>query len=316
MKEIKIEIKNSWTGKILFEYEKEDNTLKNTLIEAIKQDIDLRGVDLSRADLRGADLNGVDIRGADLRGANLNGVDIRGADLRGANLNGVDIRGADLSRADLRGVNLRGADLRGANLNGVDIRGADLRRANLNGVDIRGADLRGANLNGVDIRGADLRRVNFSRANLNGVDLLNADLRRANLNGVDIRGADLSRADLRDANIKQIEHQFQIIPMEGSFIAWKKLAHGCLAKIEIPTKSPRTFSLIGRKCRAKYVKTLEITDPQGDKIKECPGKRDRSIIYKVGMLTHSDKWDNNKLIECTHGIHFFISKQEALDWQL
>ena len=53
-KEIKIEIKNRWTGNILFEYSKENNTVLETLLEAIKGDADLRGADLRGADLRGA----------------------------------------------------------------------------------------------------------------------------------------------------------------------------------------------------------------------------------------------------------------------
>ena len=46
----KIEIKSVW-GSILFEYEKENNSVKDTLIEAVKRDANLRG-----ANLRGANL--------------------------------------------------------------------------------------------------------------------------------------------------------------------------------------------------------------------------------------------------------------------
>ena len=60
---IKIEIKHWITGSVLFEYEKENNTLRDTIIEA-----NLRGADLREADLRGANLYGADLRGADLRG--------------------------------------------------------------------------------------------------------------------------------------------------------------------------------------------------------------------------------------------------------
>ena len=60
---IKIQIKNRWTGSVLFEYVKEDNTIKDTLIEAVKG-----GADLEGADLEGAYLGGADLRGADLRG--------------------------------------------------------------------------------------------------------------------------------------------------------------------------------------------------------------------------------------------------------
>ena len=50
-KQIKIEIKNRWTGNILFEYLSENNTIKKTVSEAIKSEANLR-----RANLCGADL--------------------------------------------------------------------------------------------------------------------------------------------------------------------------------------------------------------------------------------------------------------------
>ena len=101
----KIEIKSIW-GSILFEYEKENNSIKDTLIEAVN----------SGANLRGADLFGANLRGADLFGANLRGADLVGANLRGANLFGANLHGANLFGADLRGANLFGANLRGAEL--------------------------------------------------------------------------------------------------------------------------------------------------------------------------------------------------------
>ena len=57
-KQIKIEIKNRWTGNILFEYLSENNTIKKTVSEAIKSEADLCGADLCGADLRGANLCG------------------------------------------------------------------------------------------------------------------------------------------------------------------------------------------------------------------------------------------------------------------
>lgn len=67
-KEIKISIKNRWTGSIIFEYSSVDNTLAKTVAEALKG-----GANLYEADLRGADLIRANLRGADLRGANLRG---------------------------------------------------------------------------------------------------------------------------------------------------------------------------------------------------------------------------------------------------
>mgnify|MGYP001751333817 CR=1 FL=1 len=48
-KQIKIEIRNRWTGSVVFECTKERNTIAKTVLEAIRLGADLRG-----ADLRGA----------------------------------------------------------------------------------------------------------------------------------------------------------------------------------------------------------------------------------------------------------------------
>ena len=60
--ETKIEIKNRWTGSIVFSSKKE--TIKEAVIDAISSDVDLRG-----ADLRGAYLRDAYLRDADLYNA-------------------------------------------------------------------------------------------------------------------------------------------------------------------------------------------------------------------------------------------------------
>ena len=84
-KEIKISIKNRWTGSIIFEYSSVDNTLAKTVAEALKG-----GADLSGAILRGADLSDADLSDANLSGADLRGANLRGANLRGANMSNVE----------------------------------------------------------------------------------------------------------------------------------------------------------------------------------------------------------------------------------
>ena len=88
-KEIKISIKNRWTGSIIFEYSSVDNTLAKTVLEALKGEANLFEANLFGANLRGAYLRGADLRGADLCEANL-----CEANLRGANLRRADLRGA------------------------------------------------------------------------------------------------------------------------------------------------------------------------------------------------------------------------------
>ena len=104
-----IELKHQYSGDTLFKSDTA-KTIKDAVVEAIANGVDLRGVDL-----RGAGLSGADLRGADLSGADLRGAYLSGADLRGAGLSGADLRDADLSGADLRDADLidAGQDSRG-----------------------------------------------------------------------------------------------------------------------------------------------------------------------------------------------------------
>ena len=99
MSKIKFKIKNRWTGSILFEYEKEDNTLKKTVEEAVRAGANLTGANLAGAYLEGANLTGANLKGANLTGANLKGANLAGANLTGANLVGAYLKGAYLEGA-------------------------------------------------------------------------------------------------------------------------------------------------------------------------------------------------------------------------
>ena len=214
--------------------------------------------------------------------------DLRGANLRGADLYGANLYGADLYGADLRGADLREANLYGANLRGADLRGADLREANLYGADLRGADL----------RGADLREANLYGANLYGADLYGADLRGANLRGADLYGADLAIS----------------CPEKGEFIAFKK-AMGYIVELKV-TEDAKRCSATTRKCRCSKALVLSITTLTGEKtdLKEVRSSYDSSFIYRVGEIVEVSDFCEDRWKECSQGIHFFITRQEAVDY--
>ena len=217
------------------------------------------------------------------------------------NVNGYVIA----AKANLREANLRGANLRGANLIGAYLEGADLRGANLIRADLRGADLIEADLRGADLRGADLIEADLRGADLIEANLIEANLRGANLRGANLRGANLRGAYLRGAALSP----FQICPEEGGFYAWKKTTKGVI-KIYIPPKAKRTSSLIGRKCRAEYVKVISGQGCGGT------GPNYRGLVYYFkGQTVRADKYDDDIRVECTGGIHFFMTKAEAEEWR-
>jgi hypothetical protein len=167
--------------------------------------------------------------------------------------------------------------------------------------DLYGADLSGANLRGANLLGADLRGANLYGADLSGANLFSASLRGADLRGADLRGADLRDADLSGADLPN----FSLCPEEGDFIGWKKVSGQSVIKLLIPASARRTSSLVGRKCRAEFVVVLE---GEGYSLRG-------DLHYKTGETVYPDKYDPDIRIECTSGIHFFITRKEAEEYQ-
>ena len=175
---------------------------------------------------------------------------------------------------------------------------ANLSRANLSGADLYGADLSGANLYGADLSGAKLYGADLSRA-----DLSVADLSRANLSGANLYGADLSGA------IAPLS-----CPDTGAFIGWKK-AHGVIVKLRI-TEDAKRSSTTGRKCRCSKAEVLAIENMDGSPFGDIQvaSDRDAKFIYRVGDTVEVPDFDENRWNECSTGIHFFITRQEAVDY--
>lgn len=214
------------------------------------------------------------------------------------------LHGADLSYADLHG-----ADLHGANLHGANLRYADLRY-----VDLRDADLSDANLIGTDL----------SDANLRYADLSDANLRHTNLNGTDLSDADLSDAELHRAYDVQLSiAKTSILPDEGDIIGWKKayvdgtmLPKSVIVKLLIPADAQRS-NATGRKCRASKARVLDLQDKQGNSLPPdttAYSGHDTDFTYKKGETIHVENFDTNRWNECAPGIHFFITRIEAVEY--
>ena len=197
---VKIQIKSVF-GKLLFEFEKKDNTIKDTLLEALKQ-----------------------------------GADLRSADLRSANLYGANLYGADLRSANLYGANLYGADLYGADVYGADLYGADLPYVPIN------------------------------------------------------------------------------CPSDGAFVGWKKVQDK-LIKLLIPEDAKRC-SATTYKCRCDKAQVLAITslDEKVSYDSVVNVAYTPNIEYNNGEMVYPDKFDDNRWNECSNGIHFFINKQDAINY--
>ena len=170
-----------------------------------------------------------------------------------------------------------------------------------------------------DMDGWEKMRADLREANLCGADLYEANLHEADLRGADLRGANLCGANLCGANLRGA-YNIPFVPMTcpdaGTFVAWKK-ANGCIVKLEIPEDARRS-SATGRKCRCDKAKVIEIQELDGSpsELTEVASGYDRNFVYRVGKIAEEPKYDEDRWKECAPGIHFFINRQEAVDYVL
>ena len=122
----------------------------------------------------------------------------------------------------------------------------------------------------------------------------------------------LSRADLREAeNVPYIPYA---CPDFGMFIGFKK-ASGYIVVLEIPEDAKR-LSATGRKCRCDKAKVLEIQNIDGTKanVTKVASDYDPNFVYGVGKTVSVDNFCEDRWEECSPGIHFFINRQEAVNY--
>ena len=200
---------------------------------------------------------------------------------------GKDLSGLNMSRVDLMGMDLSGCNLRGANLEGALLRGACLYEA----------DLRGANLCAAFLDGADLQATLMCGANLFG-------------------------ARLQDA--KNIPFIPMVCPESGEFTAYKKAElrqpnfspiKYVVVKLKIPAHARRS-SATTRKCRCDIAYVLKIYDLDRTEIQgvEATSIHDPHFKYTPGGTVVAPDFDTNRWNECSTGIHFFMSFQEAVEY--
>ena len=234
----------------------------------------------------------------------------------------ADLSGEDLSDIDLKDINLRYVFLSYANLENANLENANLIGANLSDANLIGANLIGANLSYANLENANLKGVNLTDANLTRANLIDANLTRANLRYVFLTDANLTDANLKYAkltgtNLTDIKYNnttsfFSLqCPEEGSFIGYKK-ADNKIIKLLI-TEDAKRSSATTRKCRCSKAKVLSITSLDGkEEYTKVVSDYDLKFIYKVGEIVEVEDFDEDRWNECSTGIHFFITRDEAV----
>ena len=164
-----------------------------------------------------------------------------------------------------------------------------------------------------DASSLDFSDVNFYKIDFHGTDFIGADFHGADFCGANFIGANNINEVISFANIADTALCMQC-PEEGSFIGFKK-AVGGIVKLRV-TESAKRSSATTHKCRCSEAEVLEIQNRDGTKSERTSvsSKYDRNFIYAVGTIVSVSDFNDDRWNECARGIHFFLSRQEAVNY--
>lgn len=110
-------------------------------------------------------------------------------------------------------------------------------------------------------------------------------------------------------------------PKEGEFYAYKavatnKLFDKAIAKIRIPADAKRSSGM-SRKCRCSKAEVVYIRDLYEDRYYDVGYSiHNLDFVYKPGETVEpvGEEFDENRWHECSSGIHFFMTEEEAIEY--
>lgn len=234
---------------------------------------------------------------------------------------------------------------RDCDMSNIALCGSYITHCTFNNCNLQGANFTNTMMNDCTFQDCDLSNSSFScsmsdETVFNRCTFKESDFSYCTISDGKFYNCDLKEADTYGLLLPNLQGFFKTemdplsIPMacptDGKFIGWKKLI-GCpsnslnpddkreyLAKLEIPANAKRS-SAFSRKCRCSKAKVLGIYNLDGEKtdIKEfthITRSLNISTTYTVGKYVYPDTYDDDRFEECSNGIHFFINKQDAIDY--
>lgn len=197
------------------------------------------------------------------------------------------------------------------NFQNLDWSGLDLSNFNLSNTNLINTKLSHTNLSGANLHNADLIHADLSYADVQNADLSGATLDYAYLDSTDFRGALLKNTSMTEANLigtlfDESEKIRKGIILKEKMIGYKKCGDGEIITLRIP-KGAIVFSINNSQCRTNKAKVIDISNGE----KSTASIYDDYFIYELGKTANVEDFDLRYNVECTTGIHFFRTKEEA-----
>ena len=236
----------------------------------------------------------------------------------------VCARKQHMTRSDIENIiknrkNDEFIDLKKVNFDdNLDLSNLDLHNIDFTDATGEGINFSNSNLSGSIFTGTRLEHINFTNANLKKALLKNCDMRFANFTNADLRGTIFSctimECSIHD-NVKideTTENYRMVCPEKGAFIGYKKCFNDLIVTLLIPADARRVSSTT-RPCRCDKAKVINITSfDETEHYKEAWSLcSSYDFKYPLGEYVYPDSFNPDRWMESTHGIHFWMTKEEA-----
>ena len=171
---------------------------------------------------------------------------------------------------------------------------------------------------GTDFNLCDISCSVISKCSMSDVNFMCSDLSFTVFSDVDGKytqfySCEMDKCSAISSNIIFPRH----VPSDGSFIAWKKanaVDEAVIIKLRIPEDAKRFCA--NDKCRADKVEVLGFETLDGEKLPDdtiVHSFWDPKFKYHTGFIEVYN-FDDDPQVECGKGIHFFLSRDDAVNY--
>lgn len=210
-------------------------------------------------------------------------------------------------RLSFRECEIEPCDYSGWDLSDMDFTLCSFSGCVLNRVNFRDSSVENALFDGVSLKGAD-----FSNANMRTASFRYCDMSRCSIRGADLYGAVLEYAGLDGIEDDEKTQWFRLhCPEKGAFLGYKKCVNDRMVQLLIPADARRTSATLPScRCDKAKVLTIKSFDFQQN-YEEAWSLVDENFVYKRGEWVVVNDFNENRWMDSTTGIHFWMTREEA-----
>jgi hypothetical protein len=213
-------------------------------------------------------------------------------------------------RLELKEIEISDMDFAGWDLSDIDFSLSAFHRVRFDEADLTNSSVVNALFDE-----CTLRRTNFRHADLECAVLRYADMTGCSIEGANLYGAVLEHAKLDGIISDEETKWFRLrCPEQGAFLGYKKCFNGRLVQLLIPADAKRTSATLPS-CRCSRAKVLTIKSfDYKERYKEAWSLADDNFVYRVGEWVEVKDFNEDRWMDSTTGIHFWMTREEAKNY--